>query len=135
MNTGVSTLRTLKPAAEILKADGIGFHYTDVLQVGAAAEAKVKQQKSGTHADEIETSLMLYIAPKAVDMKKAVKDNGPRTGPGGLTRDPNKPERYSPSEVFGDATLATRAKGEAVAKAMVEGMLAEIEALRATPIK
>jgi creatinine amidohydrolase len=73
---------------------------------------------------------MLYMNPEPVDMKKAVKDDNPTTAPGGLVRDQGKPGRYSPSGVFGDATLATRAKGEVVAKAMVEGMLAEIELLR-----
>ncbi len=135
LNTGVSTPRALKPAAEILGAEGIVLRYTDVPRVGAAAEAKIKQQKNGTHADEIETSLMLHIAPKTVDMKKAVKDDAPTTAAGLLTRDPNKAGRYSPSGVFGHATLATRAKGEAVAKAMTDGMLAEIEALRASPLK
>jgi creatinine amidohydrolase len=51
-----------------------------------------------------------------------------------LTRDPHKPGAYSPSGVFGDATLATRAKGETVANAMVEGMLREIAELRRTPL-
>lgn len=130
LNTGVSTLRALKPTAEILATEGIVFRYTNILEVGAAAEAKVKQQKSGTHADEIETSLMLFMNPETVDMKKAVKDDNEPNGTGPLVRDRSKPGRYSPSGVFGDATLATRAKGEIVAKAMVEGMLAEIEAMR-----
>jgi creatinine amidohydrolase/Fe(II)-dependent formamide hydrolase-like protein len=36
----------------------------------------------------------------------------------------------APRGVFGDATLATRAKGEKIVTAMVNGILAEIEALR-----
>ena len=133
LNTGVSTLRALQPAAEILAKDGILFRYTNILEVGAAAEKRVKQQKSGTHADEIETSLMLYMYPETVDMKKAVKDDNPSTG-GPLRRTPDEAGRYSPSGVFGDATLATREKGEVVAKAMVEGMLAEIADLRAAKL-
>src|ERR1019366_1555344 len=81
LNTGVSTLRALKPAAELLAADGIVLRYTNILEVG------------GTHADEIETSLMLYIDPASVDMRKAVKDYHPSEG-GGLTRDPHKPGAY-----------------------------------------
>jgi len=38
LNTGVSTLRALKPAAEMLAADGILLRYTDILEVGAEAE-------------------------------------------------------------------------------------------------
>ena len=41
------------------------------------AAASVRQQEGGTHADEIETSMMLYIEPSAVDMKLAVKEFTP----------------------------------------------------------
>lgn len=131
LNTGVSTLRALKPAAEILAAEGIQFRYTNILEVGAAMEKKISKQEGGTHADEIETSMMLFIAPETVDMSKAVKEyHGP--GKGRLTRDPKKDATYSPSGIFGDATLATREKGEAMCGAILEGMLREIEALRAS---
>jgi creatinine amidohydrolase len=131
LNTGVSTMGPLKLSAEMLAADGIVFRYTNILEVGAEAEKKIKQEEGGTHADEIETSLMLYIDPGSVDMSKAVKDYHPH-GKGGLTRDPNKAGTYSPSGIYGDATLATREKGEIMANAMLAGMLREIEELRAT---
>ena len=134
LNTGVSTLRALQPAADILARDGITLVYTAILHVAADVEAKIKQEEGGTHADEIETSLMLFIAPETVDMKKAVKDYHPNEGVG-LTRDPKKPGAYSASGIYGDATLATRAKGEAMARAMVEGMLKEIETLRDTRVQ
>jgi creatinine amidohydrolase len=121
LNTGVSTLRALAPAAELLAGDGIVLRYTNILEVGAEAEKRVKKEEGGTHADEIETSLMLYIDPASVDMRRAVKDYHPSAGP--LTRDPHKPGAYSASGIYGDATLATREKGEAVARATVEGML------------
>jgi creatinine amidohydrolase len=130
LNTGVSTMAPLKLSAELLAADGIVFRYTNILEVGAEAEKKIKQEEGGTHADEIETSLMLFIDPASVDMSKAVKDYHPH-GKGGLTRDPNKPGTYSPSGIYGDATLATREKGEIMANAMLAGMLREIEELRA----
>jgi creatinine amidohydrolase len=93
----------------------------------------VRQQEGGTHADEIETSMMLYIDPSLVDMSKAAKDYHSQ-GTGGLTRDPKGPGTYSPTGIWGDATLATREKGRRVVEAMVEGMLAEIEALGRTPV-
>ena len=130
LNTGVSTMGPLKLSAEALASDGIVFRYTNILEVGADAEKKIKREEGGTHADEIETSLMLYIDPGSVDMSKAVKDYHPH-GKGGLTRDPNRPGTYSPSGVYGDATLATREKGEIMANAMVAGILHEIEDLRA----
>lgn len=134
LNTGVSTMRPLKMSADLLGADGILFRYTNILTVAEAAEKQVKQEEGGTHADELETSMMLYIAPETVDMKKAVKDYHP-SGKGGLSRDPNGRGDYSASGVFGDATLATRKKGEILVRATVDGILKEIGDLRATPVK
>jgi creatinine amidohydrolase len=132
LNTGVSTVRALTPAAEALAADGITLRFTNILTAADAAEASVRKQEGGTHADEIETSMMLYIDPASVDMRKAVKDYHP--GPaGGLTRDPKGPGTYSPTGVFGDPTLATREKGRVVVEALVTAILNEIEQLRASP--
>jgi creatinine amidohydrolase len=133
LNTGVSTIRALKPAQEQLAAEGIVMRYTDILTVGEEAEKAVRQQEGGTHADEIETSMMLYIDASLVDMSKAQKDYHPQ-GAGGLTRDPNGKGTYSPTGIWGDATLATREKGRRVVEAMIEGMLREIAALRAAPV-
>src|SRR3954470_2148207 len=95
-------------------------------------EKKVRTS-GGTHADEIETSMMLYIAPNSVDMKKAVVDFH-ENKPGGLTRDPNKPGTYSPSGAWGDPTKATRAKGKIVVEDMTAAILEEIEDLRTAEI-
>lgn len=129
LNTGISTLRALKPAAEALAADGILLHYTDLIQSIGAVEKAVSKQEGGTHADEIETSMMLYIAPDSVDMKKAVKDYHPSKGR--LTRDPNNKEgTYSATGIWGDPTLATREKGRKVIEALVTAILKDIEVLR-----
>ncbi|HEY4639922.1 MAG TPA: creatininase family protein [Thermoanaerobaculia bacterium] len=129
LNTGVSTKRPLQAAADALKADGIIMRFTD-LSVTEPVEKTIRKEPGGTHADEIETSMMLYIAPESVDMKKAVKDyHGDQ--PGGLTRDPHGEGTYSPTGVWGDATLATREKGKIVTEALVKAVLADIEALRA----
>lgn len=112
LNTGVSTLRGLQPAAEELQELGIELRYTDILEAGRGVEDGISEQEGGTHADEMETSMMLYIRPEVVDMSKAVEDYNPREGRG-LTRDPEKKGvgAYSASGVFGDATLATLEKG------------------------
>ena len=133
LNTGVSTIRPLRLATQILAADGITFRFTDILHVAEEAEKQVRRQDGGTHADELETSMMLYIAPSSVDMKKAVKDYHP-SGRGGLSRKPDGDGDYSASGVFGDATLATRKKGEILVRATVDGILKEIEALRAAAV-
>lgn len=111
----------------VLSLDGILLRSTDILVVAESAVKAVSQQREGTHADEIETSMMLYIAPDSVDMAKATRDFP--TGIGPLTPEKGKAGRYSPG-IYGDATLATRAKGEKVVEATVAGILREIEALR-----
>jgi creatinine amidohydrolase len=135
LNTGISTLRPLAAAAETLAADGIVMRYTD-LRVTEPVEKQIRKEEGGTHAEEIETSMMLYMAAESVNMKKAVKDyNGSK--PGGLTRDPSGKGTYSPSGVWGDATLATRDKGKIVTEALVNSIVSEIEQLRgaALPVK
>ena len=128
LNTGVSTVRALKPAVEILAAEGITLRFTDILKASAATEATIRQQEGGTHADEMETSMMLFIAPETVEMSKAVKDYHPGQGP--LTRDPKGPGVYSASGIYGDATLATQAKGEKLVRALVASILSEINELK-----
>jgi creatinine amidohydrolase len=128
LNTGVSTLNALRPAAAALAQEGILLRFTDLNTATQPVEDAIKREEGGTHAEEIETSIMLFIAPEVVDMKKAVKDYHPATG--GLTRDPKGRGAYSASGIYGDATLATREKGEKLAGAMVANIAAEIEKLR-----
>ncbi len=133
LNTGVSTVRALKPAVEILLADGLLLRYTDLLATLAPIEKKVGKQEGGTHADEIETSMILYMDPGSVDMTKAVKDYH-QSGTGGLTRNPKGPGTFSPTGIWGDPTLASREKGRQVTEALVAALLRDIEALRRTAI-
>ncbi len=127
LNTGISTIRPLTQAQKLLELDGIDMRFTDLNRF-EAIEKKVRQS-GGTHADEIETSMMLYIAPDSVDMKKASRDLHDNK-PGGLTRDSAKPGTYSPTGAWGDPTLATREKGKIVIEGMVEAILKEIDDLQ-----
>jgi creatinine amidohydrolase len=133
LNTGISTLRALEPAATLLAQEGILLRYTD-LRITESVEKTIRKEQGGTHADEIETSVMLYIAPASVEMKKAVKDYHPENGSGGLTRDPHGAGVYSATGIWGDPTLATQEKGRKVTEALVAGILREIEDLRHSPL-
>jgi creatinine amidohydrolase len=133
LNTGISTVPPLQAAADVLAARGITLRFTELPRVLGAIEREISQQERGSHADEIETSMILYIDPTAVDMTKAVRDDRPKHGRG-FNRTEGGPGTYSPSGVWGDATLATREKGERVVEAMVAAVLADIEALRAMPM-
>jgi creatinine amidohydrolase len=134
LNTGVSTVRPLRAAAEALAREGILMRFTDVTVAGKAAEDAVREQKMGTHADEIETSMVLYMEPGAVRMERAVADGlVEKRGP--LTRDArNAAGHFSPSGVFGDPTLASWGKGERVTEAMLAAILGEIDALATAPL-
>jgi creatinine amidohydrolase len=104
------------------------MQFTDILNASAEVEKQVAKQPEGTHSDEIETSIMLYIAPQSVDLSKEAKDFPQGRGPL-QWRDPNAPG-YSPSGIFGDATLATRDKGEKIVRSQIDFILHEIEILR-----
>jgi creatinine amidohydrolase len=133
LNTGVSTVKPLRAAAEALAAEGILMRFTDILTIAESVEKEVSEQPGGTHADEIETSMMLYIAPETVDMHKAVRDFTPKSKPG-FSRTPDGPGHYSKTGIWGDPTLATREKGERIVEHTVVGILGEIEALRTAPL-
>ena len=129
VNTGVSTVGPLQQAQELLAKDSIRMAFTNLGVVLRDVEKEVSKQEGGTHADEIETSMMLYIAPSTVDMTKAVRDYHPNGGRP-LVRDSTMKGTYSPTGTWGDPTLATRAKGERVVEALVAGILLEIQQLR-----
>jgi creatinine amidohydrolase len=127
INTGISTLRPLAQAADELGKEGILLRYLDFTKEDPV-EKKVRQS-GGTHADEIETSMMLYIAPEIVRMEKGSRDLNPDQ-PGPLTRDPKGKGLYSPTGVWGDPTLATREKGSQLVESNVATILKDIEDLR-----
>lgn len=134
LNSGVSTLYPLKMASEELAHSGIILMYTDILNIVKDAEEKIRQQSEGTHADEMETSMMLYMTPESVNMAKAAKDIPAQKKPGPLTPYPTGVGNYSPTGIYGDATLATKEKGAILVEAMVAGIRAEIAQLKKTNV-
>lgn len=132
LTAGVSTVEPLEAARELLAAEGVTLAFTDIVAAGQSACAQVEQQPEGTHADEIETSMMLTLADWTLDMRKATSDFPKGKGP--LSPDPSAGERDSSSGIDGDATLATREKGEKVVEGVVRSILAEIERLRTSPL-
>jgi creatinine amidohydrolase len=129
LNTGVSTRHALGPASEILAREGIALRWTNLATVLDPLEKQVAEQPFGSHADEIETSMMLYIAPETVDMSKAVRECNSE-GPAPLVRDPTAAGTYSKSGCYGDPTLATREKGRLLMDGWVEAVVREIEDVR-----
>ena len=87
-----------------------------------AAEA-LTRQSHGSHADELETSLMLALAPERVDMARAEASPARQpAAPGPLTRSDTQSPNYSRSGSYGDPTLATPAKGEILLAAVLDDL-------------
>ncbi len=126
-NTGLSTLGPLRAARDRLP-DGLQFAFFDLESARKRLPADLLQQAWGTHADEHETSLMLHIAPEIVDLSLAVDDG--REGEGMLSRTRGN-GIWSASGVYGQATLASAAKGRIIADALRAQVLAEVEQLMA----
>jgi creatinine amidohydrolase len=130
LNIGVSTNKPLAEAQALLALDGVALRYLDL--TGAAMEAlekRVATQREGSHADEVETSILLAIDPRAVDMSKAATEYTPGTRPGPFSPVPGSP-RYSSSGVYGDARRATAAKGRLLVDGIDRIVRDEVEALR-----
>jgi creatinine amidohydrolase len=102
--------------------------------------AALLQQRAGSHADELETSLMLALHPELVRMDKAVVDYGkePPAGAAGyrpqdLSRRAGDPD-YSGSGVFGDARLATTDKGQRALAIVTRQWLATLKLFATAPV-
>ncbi|MCA9803116.1 MAG: creatininase family protein [Cyanobacteria bacterium HKST-UBA02] len=134
LNTGISTQRPLERARERLSAAGIELAYTDLDSFLEPVAETFREQAGGSHADEIETSMMLHIAPDIVHLERAVPDfHGDAPGPLRRDLDQSQPGVYSPTGAFGDPTLATAWKGEKLLTALVQGILEDIRKLSLDP--
>ncbi|MEY2930898.1 MAG: hypothetical protein RL033_1647 [Pseudomonadota bacterium] len=130
LNTGISTVKPLEAARQSIMGEGSRFEFTDIRSAYEPLRRQVETQPAGTHADEIETSMMLYLAPEVVRMAQAERDIHPDNGPGGLTRDPKaKAGVYSRTGAYGDPTLATRDKGQIVVEGMVHYLVEQVRTL------
>jgi creatinine amidohydrolase len=91
-----------------------------ILNTGLSTIAPV-----GSHADEIETSLMMVVAPELVDMAQATPSpfSAKAPAPGALSPDDPTSPNYSPSGSFGDPTLASVDKGSRLLAAILEDMM------------
>lgn len=126
LNTGVSTTPPIKDAVKIVK-DKIEVGYLDLIAFDKTLPEGLEEQEGGTHADELETSMMMFLAPEIVKIQKAVKEFDPRPNRRGLTRDPEGSGNYSASGVYGNPTLATTDKGEIIVNKLVDHIVGQIK--------
>ena len=129
LNTGLSTI---DPVDRALASAWLGqrAHHLKIY-LGphfSAAHEKVCRQPHGSHADEAETSIMLAIAPGAVDMgrAKASPNLAAAPQPGPLTPSDKNAPNYSPSGSFGDPALASAEKGHVLTDAILRDLSAAV---------
>ncbi len=133
LNTEPSALPPLSEAAKTLADAGILLGYTDPRFRLRSAPVQLRQTPLPVaHADEVATSMMLFVDPAAVDMTRGVREYA--SGSGILTRQEGRPGVFSKTGVLGDATVATREKGQVLVDTLVAGALEDIEALRTAPL-
>jgi creatinine amidohydrolase len=103
---------------------------------------KVRETRVTAHADEIETSLYLHLAPERVRMDLAVEDNDRMGEFVSSDSTGNYPVRFNDfwgrwtrTGVHGDPTRATAEKGRVLFEAAVNGMLKLVDELRAWPVE
>jgi creatinine amidohydrolase len=132
LDTGISTRAPVDRALSRLGLDNVLHLEIHEGPRYRRAAAELAEQSHGSHADELETSLMLALAPHLVEMSRAEASPAVKVeAPGPLTpSDPSSPN-YSRSGSYGDPTLATAAKGEVLLAAMVEDLTEQVTAFLA----
>ena len=92
----------------------------------AAEELTEKEQEYGIHAGDAETSIMLSLLPDRVKMELAVKEYPPVVENSLLDMEGKLPfawltKELSKSGVMGDATTATKEKGDRILQSVANG--------------
>lgn len=131
IDTGISTIAPVDAAIHASRHNSRVRHITVFRGPRFLTAAhSLMQQPYGSHADEIETSLMLVIAPQLVDMTRAraspFSAAGPAPGP--LSPHDQRSPNYSPSGSYGDPTLASVDKGTRLLAAILEDLREEATA-------
>ena len=107
-----------------------------------AAFEEVRETETVAHADELETSLYLHLAPDRVRADRAVEGNDREGRFVSSDSTSNYPVRFSDywgrwtqTGVHGDPTKATAEKGKVLFEAAVNGLVELVDELRAWPIE
>lgn len=139
LNTGISTFPVLEIVARDLRRRyPVLVGVTRIEDLGGGALEGLLTQPAGSHADEYETSVLLAIAPDAVRRDRAVREIPDRRRPRGVFVPAPLPApgagRSEATGVYGDATLATREKGDRILAAIVPALIDAAEYLRTASI-
>lgn len=131
INIGVSTTPTLAAAASILKTEGILLYYSDYRRVNFTKIGDdLKKASYGGHADDLESSNILYLRPELVDMSKAQNDSSAKDKPSPMTPYLLEGGTYNPSGINGYARLADKRTGKKYLEAFAAALISEIDEVR-----
>lgn len=143
LNTSISKAGglPLSIVARDLRADeGVPTLVVSWDDLESAAYRALETQERGGHADEIETSIHLFLQPGLVQMDKAVTDYGrqpakdyPGYEPGLYSRDPKDPA-YSESGLTGDPKRASAEKGRRALELLTEQWLKALRGFSEAPL-
>lgn len=130
INVGVSTTPTLAAASKLLAGEGILLYYSQYDRSNfAKMEDQIKTKTFGGHANELETSNVLYLRPELVDMSKAVNDSFSKGKQGILSPVEIEGMAYSPTGIVGYAALATKEKGKLCMQMYTKEVIREIDSI------
>jgi creatinine amidohydrolase len=144
LNTGIAAATGLPlsiVAREIRTATGTPTLVVSWDDLETPEYRSLQQQRAGGHADEIETSIALYLQPQLVRMERAVADYGsaarkdyPGYQPGQFSRDLADPG-FSRTGLVGDPTLASAEKGRRALEIMTRQWLEALRGFAEAPLR
>lgn len=130
VNGHLGNANAIRDAQRIMREDGFtiaNFFYPGSGPVIDAMREAPEAHPAFMHADEIETSYMLHLAPEAVDMTRAIA-NYP-SFPEDFSSMAYRWSEFSESPVLGDARAATAEKGGKILAAVLANMAKQLAAL------
>jgi creatinine amidohydrolase len=130
INVGVSTTPTLETATKTLAEEGILLYYSRYDRPAFdKADAAFRTKEYGGHANEMETSNILYLRGDLTDMSKAVNDSSMKGKTGNMAPVPVEGGNLNTSGINGYAALGTKEKGEKGLKVFANELVKEIDSI------
>jgi creatinine amidohydrolase len=130
VNGHLGNANAIRDAQRIMREQSVtiaNFFYPGASKVVEEVREKPEAHPAYMHADEIETSYMLHLAPEAVNMDKAIA-NYP-TFPEDFGTIAYRWTDFSESPVLGDPRAATAEKGGKILTAVLADMANQVAAL------
>jgi creatinine amidohydrolase len=130
VNGHLGNANAIRDAQRIMREEGVtiaNFFYPGSGPVIDELREEPEAHPAFMHADEIETSYMLHLAPDSVDMSKAIA-NYP-TFPEDFSSVAYRWTEFSVSPVLGDARAATAEKGGKILAAVLANMAKQLAVL------